>query len=60
MENIQKSKLISSATENIPKVTGHRNKQKRPSWMSTAAVARVKKKYQAWKRYLATRDGQAY
>ena len=57
---ILKSKLILSATNNIPKVLVHKHKQKRPSWMNSTAVAKVKKKHQAWKRYLATQDGQAY
>ncbi len=57
---IFKSRLIEAANENIPKVLENTKKQKRPSWMNTSAIAKVKKKHAAWKRYLATKDGQAY
>ena len=55
-----KSKLSLAASNNIPKVSQSKRKWKRPSWMSTTAIAKVKKKHTAWKRYLATKDGQAY
>ncbi len=57
---IFKSRLRVAASENIPKVLLNTKKQKRPSWMNTNAIAKVKKKHAAWKRYLATKDGQAY
>ena len=58
---IIKEKLMQTAKSNIPKIQMNTTrKQKRPSWMNPSAVAKVKKKHAAWKRYLATRDGQAY
>ena len=57
---ILKSKLMQTTTNNVPKVIGQCSKKKRPSWMNRSAIAKVKKKHAAWKRYLATRDGQAY
>ncbi len=35
-------------------------KSSRPTWMSKSVVAKVKKKHAAWKRYLATKDGQSH
>ena len=53
--------------KNIPKSKPRRtkgdNSKKKPLWMCKAALAKVKKKYHAWKRYTATkhyRDYEAY
>ncbi len=54
-----KSKLTSTAANHIPKVLLNRRKQ-RPTWINPSAIAKIKKKHAAWKRYLATKDGQAY
>jgi hypothetical protein len=46
----------------IPKRTtgsGSTRKQK-PLWMNAQALAKVKKKQAAWRRYLETKDGQSY
>jgi hypothetical protein len=36
------------------------HKKRRPLWLNDNAMAKVKKKHAAWKRYMATRDGEAY
>jgi Skp family chaperone for outer membrane proteins len=36
------------------------NKKTKPLWMNEKALAKVKKKHAAWRRYLQTRDGEEY
>ncbi len=58
--NVLKMKLIEAATSNIPKVSENSGKCKKPLWMNSAAIAKVKKKHAAWNRYLNTKAGQDY
>lgn len=47
--------------ECIPKVrVGVAKKARKPLWLNDSAMAKVKKKRQAYERYLQTRDGQDY
>ena len=39
---------------------GTKPRRYRPLWMDNATLAKVKKKYHAWKRYIATKNGQDY
>ncbi|XP_076037998.1 uncharacterized protein LOC143023364 [Oratosquilla oratoria] len=64
--NVQrKTNTIESAIQEamdkcIPKKTKGNNRKKKPLWMDSAALRKVKKKYHAWIRYLNTKDGRAY
>ena len=46
----------------IPKSSGFKpgSKPKKPLWMNEKALSLVKKKHEAYKRYLSTREGQDY
>ena len=37
-----------------------RKNNRKSLWMNKAAMKKVKKKFHAWKRYLATKDGEDY
>merc|ERR1711860_443482 len=48
----------SSVTKNIPK--SNVIARRKPLWMNKEALAKVKQKHHAWKRYQQTRDGLDY
>ena len=51
--------LEATCKRNVPVNT--RNKQrKRPIWMNKTALTKIKKKHDAWKRYLQTPNGEEY
>ena len=53
--------LVQAMTKCIPKVTpGNGPKRRKPLWMNDTALKKVKKKNQAFKRYMETREGNDY
>jgi hypothetical protein len=54
--------LLSLKQRYIPRrpVRANPNSRKKPLWMNTAAIKKIKKKHAAWKRYLNTREGRDY
>eukprot|EP00794_Sanderia_malayensis_P011225 gene11225-12404_t len=44
----------------IPKTSPRVSKQKRPLWINSAALVKVKKKSSAYKRYMETKEGKDY
>lgn len=52
--------LETTVNECIPKTRPHHNGKLKPLWMNGKALAKVKKKHHAWKRYQHTKDGEAY
>lgn len=45
--------------KHIPKRT-NKNKRKKPLWMNPAAIAKLKKKHKAFRRYMQTQEGSDY
>lgn len=59
--NVFSSELEKAMEEFIPKVGGSRpGKKKNPVWFNDKAMAKVKKKRDAYQRYMQTRDGKDY
>lgn len=54
------NKVMLNAVKNHIPVTNPRKNKGRSIWMNRTALKKVKKKYHAWKRYLATKDGEDY
>ena len=57
--NTLHEKLEATCRKNIP-ISEPKKGRKRPLWMNKTALAKVKKKHEAWKRYLQSESGEAY
>ena len=57
--NLLSDTLKASCKRHVPLIT-KKDGKKRPLWMNQTALAKVKKKHQAWKRYLETKSGELY
>ena len=57
--NLLNQTLKESCKRNVPIITKREGK-KCPLWMNQSALAKVKKKHHAWKRYLETTSGEDY
>ena len=53
------SEVKQSMDEHIP-MSNPKKDNRRSIWMNKDAMRKVKRKYHAWKRYLATKDGEDY
>ena len=49
--------IMTSVSKNVPKST---NRKQKSIWMNSNALAKVRKKRDAYQRYLATKDGKDY
>lgn len=55
------SEMNKAIQQCIPKSKANGNPaNKKPMWMSTRALIKVRKKHKAWQRYMETREGSAY
>ena len=57
--NTLHEKLEATCRKNIP-ISEPKKGRKRPLWMNKTALTKVKKKHEAWKRYLQSESGEAY
>ena len=57
--NTMKSKVFEAMEQCIPKLGTSKTKRKAP-WIRTDVAAKIKKKKQAYNRYMETRDGKDY
>ena len=57
--NFLSNALRSTTNKHVPMKT-KKHWKKRPLWMNQTALAKVKKKHDAWKRYLETNSGEHY
>jgi hypothetical protein len=57
-----RSTILEAQRKYIPRKTvkGVEAKKKNPLWMNDKALTKVKKKHEAWKRYMKTREGADY
>ncbi len=57
--SIFKDHVESACKQHIPKVSCSTTK-KRPMWMTSRCLAKIKQKHKAWRRYLETKQGREY
>ena len=57
-----KSIILKLMNDHIPKSTNHikKDNRKRPHWMNSKALRKIKKKFNLYKRFLTTKCGQDY
>ncbi|XP_071944903.1 uncharacterized protein [Antedon mediterranea] len=63
IDDYQPNAIHEATSANIPKTKpkdGIKKKRKSAVWMNTEALAKIKKKYHAWKRYTATKHYKDY
>ena len=52
--------VIENMNKYIPKTEAKGKQERKPCWMKNKVLRKIKKKYQAYKRYLITKEGQEY
>jgi len=57
---IFKDRLHEQMNKHIPKTSGRAAPKKRPLWMNEKALTKVRKKTEAYKRYMGTREGKDF
>ena len=60
--NIISNRLRETVNKNVPsKVVGSsKNEHRRPKWMNTRVISKIKRKRKVYENYLKTREGKEY
>ena len=58
--NLIKNTIQDAMEKHVPKTVINPNKRRRPLWMNTTSLVKVRRKHAAWKRYLETKSGEDY